>query len=177
MPASITRSTRAWTVTRKRSSSGSKEGGGVESAVMQAVQLSIVNGGYAAAVREALSRSCAWHVETVDQPDPSQKCVLVLDESAFARLPLPLSNPERVVLITRKDPQLLAQAWEVGIVSVVSDEDPISTVLLAIMAAALRVAKSSAAAVSSAISPTAVCTSAPIAPQHRTSGSKRCKTQ
>jgi len=80
------------------------------------------------------SRSCAWHVETVDRPDPSRKCVLVLDESAFARAAPPLSNPERVVLITRKDPQLLAQAWEAGIVSVVSEEDPISTVLLAIMA-------------------------------------------
>ena len=76
------------------------QGGGVESAVMQAVQLSIANGVYAATVREALSRSCAWHVEAVDRPDPSQKCVLVLDELAFARLPLPLSNPERVVLIT-----------------------------------------------------------------------------
>ena len=152
------------------------DGKGVESAVMQAVQLSIANGVYAATVREALSRSCAWHVETVDQPDPSRKCVLVLDESAFARLALPLSNPERIVLITRKDPQLLAQAWEAGIVSVVSEEDPISTVLLAIMAAALRVAKSHAAAASSAISPSAGSTSAPTAPQHRTSASKRCKT-
>ena len=153
------------------------DGGGVESAVMQAVQLSIANGVYAATVREALSRSCAWHVETVDRPDPSQKCVLVLDESAFARLLLPLSNPERVVLISRKDPQLLAQAWEVGIVSVVSQEDPISTVLLAIMAAALRVAKSHAAAVSGGKSPSGGSISAPIAPQHRNAGSKRCKTQ
>ena len=106
--------------------------------MMQTVQLSITDGVYAATVREALSRSCAWHVESVDCPDPTQQCVLVLDEQAFARLPLPLSNPERVVLITRKDPQLLAQAWEAGIVSVVSEQDPISTVLLAIMAAALR---------------------------------------
>lgn len=152
------------------------EGGGVESVVMQAVQLSIANGVYAATVREALSRSCAWHVETVDRPDPSRKCVLVLDESAFARLPLPLSNPERVVLITRKEPQLLAQAWEAGIVSVVSEEDPISTVLLAIMAAALRVAKSHAA-VSAGISPNCGSNSEAIAPLHRISGSKRCKTQ
>src|ERR1039457_2253424 len=153
------------------------EGGGVESAVMQAVQLSIANGVYAATVREAMSRSCAWHVETVDRPDPSQKCVLVLDELAFARLPLPLSNPERVVLITRKDPQLLAQAWEAGIVSVVSEEDPISTVLLAIMAAALRVAKVHSTAVPSGISPNISSVSAPIPPDHRTSGSKRCKIQ
>jgi len=153
------------------------DGKGVESAVMQAVQLSIANGVYAATVREALSRSCAWHVETVDHPDPSQKCVLVLDELAFAWLPLPLSNPERVVLITRKDPQLLAQAWEAGIVSVVSEEDPISTVLLAIMAAALRVAKTHAAAISGGISASDGSISAPISPLHRTSGSKRCKTQ
>src|SRR5271157_1400142 len=176
MPASTTQSTRVWTATRRRSS-GRMEGGGVESAVMQAVQLSIANGVYAATVREALSRSCAWHVETVDRPDPSQKCVLVLDEVAFAWLPLPLSNPERVVLITRKDPQLLAQAWEAGIVSVVSEEDPISTVLLAIMAAALRVAKCHAADVSGGISRSDSSIPAPIAPLHRTSGSKRCKTQ
>src|ERR1051325_7331656 len=111
--------------------------------MMQSVQLSIADGRYAAVVREALSRTCAWHVETGPVPDQSQDCVLVLDEAAFARLPLPLSNPERVVLITRKDPQALAEAWDAGIVSVVSDTDPLSTVLLAIMAAALRVAKSS----------------------------------
>src|SRR3569833_32212 len=100
---------------------------------MESVQLSIGDGAYAATVNDALSRSCAWHGESVEVPDLSQKCVLVLDESAFARLPLPLSNPERVVLITRKDPKALAEAWDAGIVSVVSDTDPLSTVLLAIM--------------------------------------------
>jgi hypothetical protein len=144
---------------------------------MQTVQLSIADSVYAASVREALSRSCAWHVESVDRPDPSRHCALVLDEAAFVRLALPLSNPERVVLITRKDPQLLAQAWEAGIVSVVSDDDPISTVLLAIMAAALRVAKSGSAAIPSGISPSTSSVSAPIPPQNRTSGSKRCKIE
>jgi hypothetical protein len=152
------------------------EGGGVESAVMQSVQLSIANGVYAASVREALSRSCAWHVEAVERPDLSQKGVLVLDESALARLPLPLSNPERVVLITRKDPQLLAQAWEAGIVSVLSEEDPISTVLLAIMAAALRVAKSNASGASVGMSPGGAPHPAPIPPHERSTGSKRWKT-
>jgi hypothetical protein len=146
--------------------------------MMQSVQLSIADGRYAAAVREALTHSCAWHVESVERPDPSQHSVIVLDEAAFGRLRLPLTNPERVVLITRKDPQLLAQAWEVGIVSVVSAEDPINTVLLAIMAAALRVAKSHGAAATGAISPSPSAGSAPIAPhQNRTSGPKRCKTQ
>jgi hypothetical protein len=146
--------------------------------MMQRVQLSIADGAYAAAIRDALTRSCAWHVESVDRPDPSQSCVMVLDEAAFARLPLPLTNPERVVLITRKDPESMADAWDAGIVSVVSHEDPTNTVLLAIMAAALRVAKcNSIAAGSSEISPKSSSVSARQAPQHRTSGSKRCKIQ
>ena len=86
---------------------GQSEGGGVESSMMQTVQLSIADGVYAAAVREALARSCAWHVESVESPGP----VAALRAGAgskprLARLPLPLSNPERVVLITRKDPQI-----------------------------------------------------------------------
>lgn len=146
----------------------------MESPMMQTVQLSIADGQYAAAVREALSRNCAWRLESADAPDLSQDCVVVLDEATFARLSLPLTNPERVVLITRKDPQMLAEAWEAGIVSVVSDSDPISTVLLAIMAAALRVAKSGA---TRAFSPNTNAVSAPIAPQNRISASKRCKSQ
>ena len=143
--------------------------------MLQTVQLSIADSVYAASVREALSRSCAWHVESVDCPDPSQHCAMVLDETAFVRLPLPLSNPERVVLITRKAPQLLAQAWEAGIVSVVSEEDPLSTVLLAIMAAALRVVKFHGTTAPSGISPNISSVSAPIPPYNRTFGSKRCK--
>ena len=142
--------------------------------MMQTVQLSIADGRFAATVREALSRNCAWRLESVSVPDLSQECVVVLDEATFERLPLPLANPERVVLITRKDPHMLAEAWEAGIVSVVSDSDPISTVLLAIMAAALRVAKSSS---TRAISPNAAAVSAPLAPQNRISASKRCKIQ
>jgi hypothetical protein len=124
--------------------------------MVQSVQLSIADGPFAVAVREALHSTCAWHVEAVESPDLSNngakqcandcanQCVMVVDEQAFARLPLPLSHPGQIVLIARNDrqtSQFLAQAWEAGIVSVVSEEDPLSTVLLAIMAAALRVAK------------------------------------
>jgi len=148
--------------------------------MMQSVQLSIADGEYATAVREALARSCAWHVEAVESPDLSRACVMVLDEQTFARLPLPLSNPERIVLISRKEPQapqFLAQAWEAGIVSVVSEEDPLSTVLLAIMAAALRVEKPITFGDSSEITPTSTFESASIPPLKRTSRPKRCKTQ
>jgi len=139
--------------------------------MVQTVQLSISNGQFQGSVRDALVRNCAWHVECVELPDPSQPCVLVLDETAFLRLPLPLCNPERVVLVTRKDPQLLAEAWDAGIVSVVSAEDPLSTVLLAIMAAALRVAKSSG------ISPSATPESAQLAPGTQRFGSNSLKIQ
>jgi len=145
--------------------------------MLQTVQLAIADGAYVAAVREALCRSCAWHVESVAKPDPALSCVLVLDEGAFESLPLPLSNPERIVLITRKDPQLLAQAWEAGIVSVVSANDPMSTVLLAIMAAALRVVKAANPAASGGISPSSDLVAARIAPQSKSASSKRCKTQ
>ena len=145
--------------------------------MLQTVQLCIADGIYAAAVREALSRNCAWHVVSADHPDVSSPGVLVLDEAAFGQLPSCLPNPERVVLITRKEPQLLADAWEAGIVSLVSQDDPISTVLLAIMAAALRVVKPHEAAASSGISPSMPAHSGPINPQNRTSGSKRFKGQ
>lgn len=147
---------------------------------MQTVQLSIADSQYAATVRDALSRSCAWHVESVGCPDLSQHSVAVLDEQAFARLPLPLSNPERIVLLTHKElhaSELLSQAWEAGIVSVVSEEDPLNTVLLAIMAAALRVVKSNDTADSGGITHNSASESAPISPIRRTSSSKRCKIQ
>ena len=49
---------------------------------------------------------------------------MVLDQAALERLPLPLANPERIVLITQRDPHLMAEAWEAGVVSVVSEQDP-----------------------------------------------------
>ena len=49
--------------------------------MLQTVQLAISDSAFSAAVREALSRSCAWHVEAAGRPDLSQHCVLVLDEA------------------------------------------------------------------------------------------------
>ena len=103
------------------------------------VQLSIADAGYAAALREALTRTGPWHVEMVNRPNPALPCVLVLDESSFERLPLPFDDPGRVLLISQPSPQLLARAWDASIVSVVSSDDSIPTVMPAIMAAALRV--------------------------------------
>jgi hypothetical protein len=146
-------------------------------AVLHTVQLALADGAYASALREALCHSCAWPVESVARPRADEACVLVLDETAFGLLPLPLSHPERIVLITRQDPQLLAQAWDAGLVSVLSERDPMSTVLLAIMAAALRVANPNRSDTLGGISPTLDDEAAPIAPHHSHFPSRRCKIQ
>jgi hypothetical protein len=103
--------------------------------------------------------------------------VLVMDEVQLNRVRLPLPYPERVVLLTRKDPVNLSQAWEAGIVSLVSPDDPPNTVLLAIMAAALRVPQPHTAASVSGISPIKPAVSAPISPQIPLAGAERHKTQ
>ena len=144
---------------------------------MRTVQLSIADAGYAAALREALSRTGPWRVEMVDRPDPALSCVLVLDESSFEQLPLPVINPERVVLISQQDPQLLARAWDASIVSVLSRDDSLPTVLLAIMAAALRIGKSQARPGSSVNSPKSAEASASITPENPGSRSRRCKSR
>jgi hypothetical protein len=145
--------------------------------MMGTVQLSIADTVYAAHLRDALSRSGPWSVECVDRPRPDERSVLVMDEFAFARLPYPLENPGRVVLITRQEPELLAQAWEAGIISVVSGDDSLATVLLAIMAAALRVTKPHATPVPSVISPNPAVAPARLSPDNQISRSKRCKTR
>jgi hypothetical protein len=146
--------------------------------MMQIVQLALGDSAYQAALRDALLRSGPWHIESVDRPDLSERCVLVVDEESLSRTPLPLPYPERVVLIVRTgDHDILAQAWEAGIVSVVSANDPPATVLLAIMAAALRVPKVQPEPAFSAISPSRPAGPAPISPSHHVSPTKRCKTQ
>jgi hypothetical protein len=132
---------------------------------MQTVQLAITDSEYEAALREALVRSGPWRVEHVEASRTADRCVLVMDEACLNRLSLPLPFPERIVLLTRKDPANLSQAWEAGILSLISPHDPPSTVLLAIMAAALRVPKPLAATSLGGISPKKAVSTAPISPK------------
>src|SRR5579871_2558693 len=120
---------------------------------MQKIQLAIADSVYEADLREALVRTGPWQVESVERPRPGDACVLVMDEACLNRMPLPLPFPERVVLVTRKDPAHLSHAWDAGIVSLVSPDDPLSTILLAIMAAALRVPKTQSISETGGISP------------------------
>jgi hypothetical protein len=144
---------------------------------MQTVQLAIADAGYETALREALIRSGPWTVTSVAAPDTSQKAVLVIDEDAFNMLPLPVPAPERVVLITRKNPHSLSKAWDAGIVSVVSVDDPPNTILLAIMAAALRVPKSPNFDTHRGVSPMAAVQAASLPPIFSHSAPKKLKGQ
>ena len=105
---------------------------------MKTIQLSISESGYLAMLERQLSRSEGMQLVAVREPDPTQAGVLVLDDEALDRVSLPMAHPERVVLITRNDPRRLAQAWEAGIRSVVFYDDPVTTAVLAVMAASLR---------------------------------------
>ena len=120
---------------------------------METIQLAIADTAYASALRNLLLRSAACNVVTVESPNTRTEGVLVLDSDALERLPSQIPNPERIVLITRNDPRLLSRAWEAGIASVVFDNDPINTALLAVMSARLRIPK--AARQDSAVPPPA----------------------
>lgn len=112
--------------------------------VPDVIQLALTCGSYAETLQEALGKDLAfhdWQVNRVDTPDPSRDGVIVVDAESLERLRRPLRNPERIVLITRKGPELLSRAWDAGIVSVVGDTDPLSTAMLAILAARFRARK------------------------------------
>jgi hypothetical protein len=108
---------------------------------METVQVAIANTVYAGALRELLVRNGAFKVLFVDRPDLGREGVMVLDSEHLELLPIPLPDPERIVLIARNDPQSLTRAWEAGVNSVVFDKDPLNTAVLAILSARLRIAR------------------------------------
>jgi hypothetical protein len=105
---------------------------------METVQVAITDASYASALRELLVRNGAFKVLLVDRPEPEREGVMVLDAEHLELLPLPVADPERIVMIARNDPQCLTKAWEAGVTSVVFDKDPLNTAVLAIMSARLR---------------------------------------
>ncbi|MBM3810324.1 MAG: hypothetical protein FJW20_01690 [Acidimicrobiia bacterium] len=109
------------------------------------IQIALSDTPFRSALCRMLASSASCDVICVDSPDLNSGGVLVVDTDHLGRLPHPLDQPERVVLVTHDEPGLmskhLAEAWEAGVHSVVYDRDPISTVVLAILAARLRAAK------------------------------------
>ena len=65
---------------------------------MRTVQLSIADAGYAAALREALTRTGPWHVEMLDRPDPALPSL----RTAISRLRLAIPGGD-VRIVTRPE--------------------------------------------------------------------------
>lgn len=109
---------------------------------MASIQLALTDTRMANSLRNMLTRNTEVPVHCVDAPNCEDCGVLVVDPQHFQLLPTPLAHPERVVLIARNEPSSLRYAWEAGVSSVVSDRDPLNTVMLAILSACLRQASS-----------------------------------
>jgi hypothetical protein len=106
---------------------------------MQTIQLAITQPEYRSTLEQLLRVNGGWSFQTVETPDLSIGGVVVVDDAVLDRLPHPLAHPERVVLITHRDPSKLARAWDCGIRSVVYYSDHANTTVLAILAATLRI--------------------------------------
>jgi len=104
---------------------------------MKTVQLAIRNSENAQALRNLLLRDGTHKVYLVDRPDLDLDGVIVMDETQFNGSILPLSEPERFVVITRKGANL-ARVWDAGIRHVVFEDDSSNTAQLAVIAAELR---------------------------------------
>jgi len=109
------------------------------------IQIAMSDTPFRSALCRMLSSSACCEVMCVQEPDTASGGVLVVDADHLERLPRPLRQPERVVLVTHDEPGRLSQklslAWQAGVHSVVCDRDSLSTVVLAILSARLRLGK------------------------------------
>lgn len=112
------------------------------------IQLALSDAAKAEALRTILARSAQAQVECVERPEPESACAVVVDPAHLHRLPVPLRRPERVILVGPGDEESLQRAWDLGVSSVVNEQDPLNTVVLAILSVCLRtgVVKEQAAA-------------------------------
>ena len=105
---------------------------------MKTVQVAIRDAGCGQSICNVLRREGRHTVLVVDQPDLSLEGVIVLDCEHLERIGIAADQPDRFVLVTRKDPDRLARIWNAGIRHVVFEDDSPNTVQLAVSAAELR---------------------------------------
>ena len=105
---------------------------------MTMVQIVVANPTYAAQLEKLLLSDGQLQVLRPPVPDLNLDGVVVLDVDCFNRLESRLRRPERVVLVASREEESLSRAWEAGLRSVVYEDDPMQTTLLAVMAAELR---------------------------------------
>jgi hypothetical protein len=105
--------------------------------VTSRIQIALKDTALAERLRALLLHTGAVRIDLVDVADQLDDGVIVTDAE---RLPKPSSirKPERYVALAPRRQQALECAWNAGVKSVVYDTEPISTIVLAVMAARLN---------------------------------------
>lgn len=104
---------------------------------MSSVQIALSDTAYRRALIERLGET-DYTARSVDRPEPSTDDVLVVDVDHLRMLPLPIDNPERVVMIADRAAGHFSEAWDAGVSSVVDRRDSLGTAVMAVLSACLR---------------------------------------
>jgi hypothetical protein len=139
---------------------------------MHTIQLVLSDQAFAKRLQQHLTDNGNWPVAITEVPGFGRGGVVVLDDKVLMGLAAAPDFPDRVVLIAPNDPQIQSHAWNLGIRSVVYDTDNLSTVLLAIMSAYLRLPKSPDMPKQRVISPNAPSAILQISPKRTATGPK-----
>lgn len=101
------------------------------------IQIALRDTKLAERLRELLLHTGALRIDLVESADQGDDGVIVTDAE---RLPRPgvIRKPERYVALAPRREQALECAWNAGVKSVVYDTEPVSTIVLAVMAARLN---------------------------------------
>ncbi len=105
---------------------------------MKTVQVAIRDAECSKGICNVLRREGRHTVLVVDEPDLTLEGVIVLDCEHLDRVGGASEETDRLVLVTRKDPDKLARIWNAGVRHVVFEDDSPNTVQLAVSAAELR---------------------------------------
>ena len=105
---------------------------------MSTVQLAVRDRQYAAALADLLQQDGTHDVLFVDSPRLGVDGIIVLDGGRPENLLLFETQPERFVVVTRKDAGILSSVWDAGVRHVVFEGDSPATAFLAVVAAELR---------------------------------------
>jgi len=110
------------------------------------IQIALSNESYRNALGRMLRSSDSSEVLYTEEPNVNPDAVLVVDFHHLDRLPSPIPRPERVVLVIDEASdhvhQALANAWDLGVHSVIYCSDSLPTAVLAILSAKLRTTRS-----------------------------------
>jgi hypothetical protein len=105
---------------------------------MGSIQIVLSDPAKAETLRSLIARSTTTCVDCFDLPDFDRACVVVMDWARFQELGSRVERPERLVLITSNQAGHLRQAWDAGVSSVLSEQDSLNTVALAVLGACLN---------------------------------------